>query len=246
MTIDVVCTGHGLPRPDLRRARTSCPRTGASAGRPSCTRRPGGAATTAIGITRLGLRPPWSPRSGATSPGGRCAPCSSREGVLCAGPEAERTPVTVVLPFAGDRAMVTFEPRGRHRPRDDRAPASRAPSSPNAAQLDLVPDGVAGYATVGDSEAGSLAQHLPAELGRLRALLDERPGGAAHHRPEPTPEAAARALAEHVETAVVSRGAAGAVAASGGELVTASAPTVEARTRRGRATCSSPPTSPGT
>jgi sugar/nucleoside kinase (ribokinase family) len=44
-----------------------------------------------------------------------------------------------------------------------------------------------------------------------------------------TPEAAAYALANHVETVVVSRGAAGAVAVSGDELVTASAPKVEAR-----------------
>ena len=56
-----------------------------------------------------------------------------------------------------------------------------------------------------------------------------------------TPEAAARALAEHVETAVVSRGADGAVAASGGELVSRFRPRrSRPGTRPGRATCSSP------
>ena len=91
---------------------------------------------------------------------------------------------------------------------------------------------MSGYATVGDSEAGSLAMHIPAELGRLRALLmndleAQRITGMS------TPEAAARTLANHVETVVVSRGADGAVAVCGDELVAASAPVVEARDTTG-------------
>ena len=105
----------------------------------------------------------------------------ARRASICAGPEVERTPVTVVLPFAGDRAMVTYEPDGRRRPRGDRARSRRAPSSRTRRSSSSSRTASTATRRVGDSEAGSLAQHVPAELGRLRALLDERPGGAAHH-----------------------------------------------------------------
>jgi sugar/nucleoside kinase (ribokinase family) len=192
---------------------------------------PGGAATTAVGVTRLGLKAAVVAPLGRDVPGRTLRAVLEAEGVVCAGAEVERTPVTVVLPFAGDRAMVTYEPDATIDPEAIERLAPRAVVT-NATQLDLVPHDVSGYATVGDSEAGSLAQHLPPELGRLRALLmndleAQRITGMS------TPEAAARSLANHVETVVVSRGAAGAVAASGDELVEASAPKVEARDTTG-------------
>jgi sugar/nucleoside kinase (ribokinase family) len=153
------------------------------------------------------------------------------EGIVCAGPDAVHTPVTVVVPFGGDRAMITYEPDTANDPAAIRRLEPRAVIT-NGVSLDLVPEGVTGYATVGDSEAGSLAQRLPPELSRISALLmndleAQRITGMS------SPAEAARALAEHVETAVVSVGAGGAVAASNGQLVTASAPTVEVRDTTG-------------
>jgi sugar/nucleoside kinase (ribokinase family) len=230
MSIDVVCTGmvfldmtfeglNELPENGRERWATDLHET------------PGGAATTAVGVRRLGLTAAVVAPLGRDVPGRTLRSVLEAEGVICAGPEVERTPVTVVLPYAGDRAMVTFEPEASVEPEAIAALAPRAVVT-NASQLELVPHDVNGYATVGDSEAGALAQHVPAELGRLRAILmndleARRITGMA------TPEAAAYALANHVETVVVSRGAAGAVAVSGDELVTASAPKVEARDTTG-------------
>ena len=166
--------------------------------------------------------------------------------MICAGPEVERTPVTVVLPFAGDRAMVTYEPDGRSSIRDAIARLEPRAVVTNATQLELVPHDVNGYATVGDSEAGALAQHIPPELGRLRALLmndleAQRITGMT------TPGGRGAPLANHVETVVVSRGA----ARRGGGVRRRARHRLRPRrsrpaTRRERATCSSPATSPAT
>ena len=153
------------------------------------------------------------------------------EGVLCAGGETERTAVTVVLPIHGERAMITYEPPA---PVEREAIERLEPRAvvTSAARLGQVPDGVAAYAMVGDVEADSLAQKLPPDLGRARALLTNR-SEAARLTGASSPEAAALALAEHVETAVVSCGAYGAVAAQDGKIFVASAPTVEARDTTG-------------
>jgi len=230
MSIDVVCTGMVFL--DLTfEGLNALPENGRERWASELHAAPGGAATTAIGITRLGYSAAVIAPLGRDVPGRSLRAMLDAQGVLCAGPDSERTPVTVVLPFAGDRAMVTYEPPATIDSAEIERLAPRAVVT-NATQLELVPDGAAGYATVGDSEAGALANHLPPELGRLRALLmndleAERITGMT------TAEEAARALAEHVETAVVSRGAAGAVAVSRGELVTASAPMVEARDTTG-------------
>src|SRR5262245_56644729 len=229
-SIDVVCTGmvfldmtfeglNALPENGRERWATELHET------------PGGAATTAIGIRRLGHSAAVVAPLGSDVPGRTLRRVLEAEGVVCAGPESDRTPVTVVLPFAGDRAMVTYEPEADFEFATIERLAPRAVVT-NAVRLDLVPDGVAGYATVGDSEAGALAQRLPPELGRLKAVLMNDLEAARITGLE-APAEAARALAEHVETVVVSRGAGGAIAASGGELHTASAPVVEARDTTG-------------
>jgi sugar/nucleoside kinase (ribokinase family) len=102
MTVDVVCTGmvfldmtfeglNALPENGRERWATELHET------------PGGAATTAIGITRLGLRAAVVAPLGRDVPGRTLRAALEAEGVVCAGPESERTPVTVVLPFAGSR-----------------------------------------------------------------------------------------------------------------------------------------------
>jgi ribokinase len=174
---------------------------------------PGGAAITAIGLARLGLRVAVAAPLGRDVAGRTLRRLLEAEGVSCAGPVIERTPVTVVLPVDGERAMVTYEPDveldaaaiARLRPRAVVVGADR---------LAAVPGGALAYATVGDAEADRHRLALPADVGRARALLANRL------------EAAALALAAEVETAVVTCGGDGAVAASGGELVTAAAPEV--------------------
>jgi ribokinase len=192
---------------------------------------PGGAGTTAIGVARLGMSSAVVAPLGRDVAGRALRALLEGEGVVCAGPESERTPVTVVLPLEGDRAMVTFEPPARI----DREAIERLEPRAvvaNADKLELVPGGAAAYATVGDAEASALAHGLPADLERARALLLNQQE-AQRITGTSVPEAAALSLAEQVETVVVTCGASGAVAASGGALFKASAPTVEARDTTG-------------
>jgi sugar/nucleoside kinase (ribokinase family) len=229
-TVDVVCTGmvfldlifeglDELPTPGRERWAHELHES------------PGGAGTTAIGLARLGLRSAVVAPLGRDIAGRTVRELLEREGVVCATPESERTSVTVVLPLDGDRAMVTYEPPARI---DSGTIARLEPRAAvaNADELEAVPDGVAAYATVGDAEATVLAQRLPDGLGRARALLLNQQE-AQRITGTSVPEAAALSLAEQVETVVVTCGASGAVAASGGELVTASAPMVETRDTTG-------------
>jgi sugar/nucleoside kinase (ribokinase family) len=127
--------------------------------------------------------------------------------------------------------MITFDPAASI---DAAAVAGLSPRAVVAGidRLDLVPRGVAGYAVLGDAEADRLAGRLPAAIAGARALIANR-SEAARLTGEATPDGAALVLAESVETAVVTCGAEGAVAASGGELVTVPAPSVRARDTTG-------------
>lgn len=230
MSVDVVCAGavfldlifeglDELPEPGRERFARELHES------------PGGAATTAVGLARLGLRAAVVAPLGRDLAGQTLRRLLEGEGVLCAGGEAARTPVTVVLPVRGERAMVTFQPPARlERETLERLRPHAVVTG--ADRLGLVPDGAAAYAVVGDLEADRLAQRLPSGLDRARALLANR-SEAMRLTGASGPEAAALALAERVETAVVSCGADGAVAACDGEIFTASAPTVEARDTTG-------------
>jgi sugar/nucleoside kinase (ribokinase family) len=85
-------------------------------------------------------------------------------------------------------------------------------------QLDLVPNGVHGYATCGDDDARAFAAHPPRDLGRARALFVNR-REALLITGEETAEKASERLAEQVEIVVVTLGPDGAMARRGGELV---------------------------
>jgi ribokinase len=192
---------------------------------------PGGIAIVAVGLARLGLRAALVAPLGRDLAGRTVRELLEAEGVAWAGPEVERTPVTVALPHGDERALVTFEPGDAL----DLGALERL--APRAVVTDLhrlgdVSGDVDTYAVVGDREAALYAGALPAWLGRAHALLANR-AEAALLSGEATPEAAALALAEHVPTAVVTCGAEGAVAASDGEIFTAPAPPVEARDTTG-------------
>jgi sugar/nucleoside kinase (ribokinase family) len=187
---------------------------------------PGGAAITAIGLARLGLRAAVTAPLGSDVAGRTLRELLEAEGVVCAAAEAARTPVTVVVPFAGDRAMVSYAPPL------EVDPVSIERLGPRAVvialeSLEAAPAGPLVYAVLGDPQAERLAGALPRRLAQARALLANR-SEAERLTGRPSAEGAALALAEVVPTAVVTCGPDGAVAASDGALHTAPAPPVEA------------------
>ncbi|HEY6075691.1 MAG TPA: hypothetical protein VIV36_02560, partial [Gaiella sp.] len=77
-------------------------------------RSPGGGAITAISASRLGLRSAIAAPLGDDIPGDLVRDMLAKEGVeWIASRPAPRTPTTVVMPFGGDRAMVTIDPGAR-------------------------------------------------------------------------------------------------------------------------------------
>jgi hypothetical protein len=131
-------------------------------------------------------------------------------GVPWHGQPADATPVTVALPFAGDRALVSVMPAPTVDAETLRGITMRAavvdlPSVPLVPRLPRV------YAVVGDPEVAMLNGSLPESLEDVHALvLNER------EAMELTGRTNAHAAAEHLAslgtTVVVTRGAAGALA----------------------------------
>jgi sugar/nucleoside kinase (ribokinase family) len=192
---------------------------------------PGGAAITAIGLARLGVETALVAPIGHDLPGAMLRERVEAEGIGIAGPAAQRTPVTVVLPVGDDRSFVTFDPPSAIDRASVAALGARAVVVGLGA-LELVPDGAAAYVTVGDEEADRFARRLPARVAGVRALLANR-SEAQRLTGEATADGAALALAESVGTAVVTCGAEGAVAAADGTLCTAAAPPCRARDTTG-------------
>lgn len=187
-------------------------------------RSPGGGAITAVGAARLGLSVALATPLGADPEGRELRRTLLDEGVACAGGEIQRSAVSVVMPAAGDRAFVTYEPH---------APTSReilAALEPRAVvvgpgDLHLVPEGAWAYVTTGDAGAAAHAGRLRALQG-ARAIIVNQPEALLLTSASDV-ETAAHALAEHAATAVVTLGPGGAVAAGDGELWRADAPRTE-------------------
>ena len=94
-------------------------------------RSPGGGAITAVGAARLGLSAAVAAPLGDDVAGDIVRAMLAEEGVeWVATRPAPRTPTTVVMPFGGDRAMVTIDPARGPRPRT--SPRSRRGRSPRA------------------------------------------------------------------------------------------------------------------
>jgi sugar/nucleoside kinase (ribokinase family) len=181
-------------------------------------RSPGGGAINAIGAARLGLRAALAVPLGEDLEGRFIRGVLEGEGIeLAIGGGGARTPTTVVMPWGGERAMVTYEPGAAT---SAAAVAAFEPRGVVAAldQLDLVPPGARGYATCGDDDARAFAGHPPRDLDRARAIFVNR-REALVITGEPTPEKAAERLGTDAEIAVVTLGADGAMAFSDGRLV---------------------------
>jgi sugar/nucleoside kinase (ribokinase family) len=230
MSFDVVCTGpvfldltfeglNELPAPGRERFAVELHET------------PGGAAITAVGLARLGLRVAVAAPLGSDVAGAIVSRLLEAYGVSCAGATSGRTPVTTVLPFDGERAFVTFDPSARVEPALVEGLRPRAVVV-GLDQLHLVPEGALAYVVVGDREADRHGGALPPEVGRAQALLANR-FEAERLTGEGDAEAAALRLAEQVPVAVVSCGAVGAVSASDGNVFDFSAPEMEVRDTTG-------------
>jgi sugar/nucleoside kinase (ribokinase family) len=175
-------------------------------------RSPGGGAITAVGAARLGLSSALVSPLGDDPVGILLRSLLADDGVRWSGRLVERSPVTVIMPSAGDRAMATYDPG------EMVTAAELAAVEPRAVvlsipRLALAPAGARVYVSVGDIDARALAgADLPAGLSGVRALLvNEREARLLTGLHDP--EAAAEALAARTPLAIVTLGSDGAVAA---------------------------------
>ena len=207
-------------------------------------RSPGGGAITAVGAARLGLSAAVAAPLGDDVAGDIVRAMLADEGVeWIATRSAPRTPTTVVMPFGGDRAMVTIDPGARASAADVAAREPRAVAA-SLDQLYVVPEDTHGYVTCGDDDLRAYEGRPPAALGGARALfVNQRE--ALGLSGEDTVADAAASLAELAETVVVTLAAEGAIAFSNGETIDASPASRSSilPTRRAPAICSPPPTS---
>jgi len=175
-------------------------------------RSPGGGAITAVGAARLGLASSLVSPLGEDAVGILLRSLLADDGVRWDGRLVRRTPVTVIMPTNGDRAMATFDPG------EGVTAAELAAVEPSAVvlsipRLPLAPAGARAYVSVGDIDARAFAGgELPKCLGSARALLvNERE--ALMLTGERDAEAAAAVLAQRTPVAIVTLGQDGALAA---------------------------------
>jgi ribokinase len=180
-------------------------------------RSPGGGAITAIGAARLGLDVALASPIADDPAGEMIREEMEAEGVRVVGTPCTRTPVTMVLPLDGQRAMVTYDPGARARAADVAALAPTAVVT-GLSQLDVVPAGARAYVSVGDDDARAFAGRLPSDLERAAGLLIESREGMVLTGAD-TPEAAAEVLGRTVPAAIVGVGERGAVAVVEGRRV---------------------------
>jgi sugar/nucleoside kinase (ribokinase family) len=180
-------------------------------------RSPGGGAIGAVGAKRLGLSVVLLAPLGDDLAGRFVRDALIDEGIVVGEPRGKRTPATIVLPIDGERAMVTVDPGLRARPQDLEPHAPRGVAL-SLEQIDLVPAGPRTYVTCGDDDARAFAGRLPrAEFRACALIVNRRQSEILTGLAEPG-EAAQR-LSEVAETAVVTLGADGAVAAVDGRQV---------------------------
>ena len=182
-------------------------------------RTPGGGAITAVGASRLGLSAAVAAPLGEDVAGDLVRGALADEGVTWIGTRpAPRTPTTVVMPFGGDRAMVTVDPGARALAADVLAHTPRAVAA-SLDQLFIVPEGSLAFVTCGDDDGRAYAGRPPAGLERARALfVNQREAllltGAG------TMEDAGAKLSMLAETVIVTRADEGAVSFSRGRTDT--------------------------
>jgi sugar/nucleoside kinase (ribokinase family) len=179
-------------------------------------RTPGGGAITAVGAARLGVSSAVAAPLGEDVAGDLVRMALADEGVKWVGTKpAPRTPTTVVMPFGGDRAMVTIDPGARASSADVAAHAPRAVAA-SLDQLFIVPPGSLAFITCGDDDGRAYAGRPPAALKGVHTLfVNQREAlGLTGHA---TVEDAGAKLAQLADTVVVTLAGEGATAFSHGE-----------------------------
>ena len=150
MSVDVVVTATAFMDITFI-GLESVPRPGEERFAGDLLRSPGGGAINAVGVSRLGLKAALAVPLGEDLDGSFIRDALEREGIALSTGAGTRTPTTVVMPWGGERAMVTYEPGA------STSAAEVSTFDPRAVivaldQLDLVPPGVRGYATCGDDD----------------------------------------------------------------------------------------------
>src|SRR3954466_3727601 len=136
-------------------------------------RSPGGGAITAIGAARLGLSSSLVSPLGEDTVGILLRTMLADDGVRWDGRLVARTPVTVILPSNGDRAMATFDP-GESATGDELASVEPRAVVLSIPRLPLAPAGARVYVSVGDIDARALAGSGLPDLGAARMLVVNR------------------------------------------------------------------------
>ena len=189
-------------------------------------RSPGGGAITAVAAARLGLVAAVAAPLGDDVGGDLVREMLAEEGVrYVASRPAPRTPTTVVMPFGGDRAMVTIDPGARAAAADVATLEPRAVAA-SLDQLYVVPDVSTAYVTCGDDDLRAYEGRPPAALDGARALFVNQREALGLSGKDTIADAAA-SLAERVETVVVTQAAEGATAVSKGSTVNAPAERID-------------------
>ncbi|HET9288664.1 MAG TPA: PfkB family carbohydrate kinase [Gaiella sp.] len=183
-------------------------------------RSPGGGAITAVAAARLGMSAAVAAPLGDDVAGDIVRSMLAEDGVeWIATRPSPRTPTTVVMPFGGDRAMVTIDPGARASASDVAAREPRAVAA-SLDQLYVVPNGATAYVTCGDDDLRAYAGRPPAGLGGARALFVNQREALGLSGKDTAADAAA-SLAELAETVVVTLAAEGAMAFGNGEALAA-------------------------
>lgn len=186
---------------------------------------PGGVANMATALARLGLRTTLAAAFGDDVYGAYCwEALSEGEGVDLSYSRVVpgwHSPVTVSMAYEGERTMVSH---GHQAPLTESAvsdpPAARAAvaSLHPGVEQEWIPlaarRGTRIFADVGWDDSGRWDLAALGDLGHCAAFLPNA-GEAMRYTGQDSPQAAARALTEHVPLAVVTMGAEGACAADG-------------------------------
>src|SRR3954462_15508807 len=180
-------------------------------------RSPGGGAITAIGTARLGLSTALASPLGQDAAGDLIEEMLGEEQVQVVGPRCPGTPITMVMPIEGDRAMVTYDPGVRARAADVAALAP-PPVLPALGLLAVAPAGARAYLSVGDDDARAFAGRLPGAASRARGLFIEQREALVLTGAD-TAEEAAEMIGARVPIVVVSLGAQGPIASIDGRVV---------------------------
>jgi sugar/nucleoside kinase (ribokinase family) len=216
MSIDVACADPTFLDLTLT-GLEAIPRPGEERMAADFLRSPGGGAITAVGAARLGLSSAVVAPLGHDAPGELLRMLLAEEGVRWAGRDVKRTPVTVIMPSDGDRAMATYDP-GESATAEEIAVLEPRAVVLSLPRLPLAPAGARVYAGVGDVDARAMAGGELPDLSGTRALLvNEREArlltGAADA------ESAAVQLATRAPLAIVTLGESGALAAGSEGIV---------------------------